>query len=137
FRDGVLKSIWQSEIKVQENRILRNEIYDVVIAGAGITGFSCAIALQSRGMKCLLLEAENAGFGTTGGTTAHLNTFFDATYAEVIHDFGLKNAELLAESGKEAIEIIRSNVAKYGINCRFEDKTAYLFATDEMQEKAL
>lgn len=137
YRDGVLKSIWQSEIVVQQNIGFKNKVWDVVIAGAGITGFSCAVELQSRGMKCLLLEAENAGFGTTGGTTAHLNTFFDATYDEVIRNFGTDNARKLAESGREAMEMIRSNVIKYGIDCKFEERTAYLFATDESQEKVL
>src|SRR5690606_3971936 len=137
YRDGVLKSIWQSEIVVQQNIGFKNRVWDVVIAGAGITGFSCAVELQSRGMKCLLLEAENAGFGTTGGTTAHLNTFFDATYDEVIRDFGTDNARKLAESGREAMEMIRSNVMKYGIDCKFEERTAYLFATDESQKKVL
>lgn len=137
FRDGVLKSIWQSEVVFRENSRIDSEIYDVVIAGGGITGFSCAFNLQKMGFKCLVLEAENAGFGTTGGTTAHLNTFFDATYPEVIKDFGLDNAKLLANSGKEAIQIIKLNIAEYNIGCNFEDKTAYLFATDEQQEKEL
>src|SRR5690606_5324588 len=36
-----------------------------------------------------------------------------------------------------AMEMIRSNVIKYGIDCKFEERTAYLFATDESQEKVL
>lgn len=137
FRDGLLKSIWQSEIVTHNSNLPLDDHYDVIIAGAGITGFSCAVELQSRGVKSLLLEAENAGFGTTGGTTAHLNTFFDATYDQVIKDFGLDEAKLLAKSGKEAISFIRSNISKYAIDCSFEERTAYLFATDNNQEKEL
>lgn len=136
FRDGVLKSIWQSEIVLEKNS-LRQQSYDVVIAGAGITGLSCAVSLQRAGLQCLLLEAENSGFGTTGGTTAHLNTFFDATYPQVIKDFGLDGAKLLAQSGQEAIDIIKSNIASFGIDCDFEHKTAYLFATDQKQLEEL
>lgn len=88
-------------------------------------------------MSCIVLEAENAGFGTTGGTTAHLNTFFDATYDQVIRDFGLPEARLLATCGKEAIAFIREHISRYRINCAFEDKTAYLFALDEKQERQL
>ena len=75
FRDGVLKSIWQDEILREGNASVKEGLYDVVIAGAGISGLSCAIRLQKSGMKSLLLEAENIGFGTTGGTTAHLKLF--------------------------------------------------------------
>lgn len=137
FRDGILKSLWQDEIVREENGTLKDELYDVVIAGAGISGLSCAIKLQRAGLKCIVLEAENIGFGTTGGTTAHLNTFFDAAYDQVIRDFGLEAAKLLANSGKEAIEFIKSNIADYQIDCDFEHREGYLFATDENQAEAL
>jgi len=137
FRDGILKSIWQAEITLTRNNVLRNDFYDVVIAGAGVSGLTCAVFLQKAGLKCIVLEAENIGFGTTGGTTAHLNTFFDASYDEVIRDFGLSNAQLLAEAGKLAIDIIRSNVSQYDIQCDFEEKTGFLFATDDQQVEEL
>ena len=131
FRDGILKSIWQAEILREENDHLQSRGFDVVIAGAGISGLSCAINLQSAGLSCLVVEAENAGFGTTGGTTAHLNTFFDASYDKVIRDFGLEGAELLAKAGKEAIGIIRENISQLQDDCDFEEKTGFLFATKE------
>ncbi|NLN32463.1 MAG: FAD-dependent oxidoreductase [Flavobacteriaceae bacterium] len=137
FRDGVLKSIWQDEILREGNASVKEGLYDVVIAGAGISGLSCAIRLQKSGMKCLLLEAENIGFGTTGGTTAHLNTFFDASYDEVIRDFGLENAKIFSRSGPAAIEFIQSMISEFGIDCDFETKEAYLFATDPNQLGAL
>lgn len=137
YRDGVLKSIWQSEIKTQKTDNPLSTIYDVIIVGAGITGLSSAVELQSRGKNCLILEAENTGFGTTGGSTAHLNTFFDASYDQVINDFGFENAKLFSNSGKEAIENIRYNIHKYEISCGFEDKTAYLFALDSEQKEKL
>ena len=75
-RDGQLESIWQSEGKHygQEN-LAADARFDVVIAGAGITGITCALMLQKKGVKCILVEASNMGFGTSGGTTAHLNSF--------------------------------------------------------------
>src|SRR5690606_1346798 len=137
FRDGVLKSIWQDEISRSENGTLKDDLYDVVIAGAGISGLSCAVSLQKAGLKCIVLEAENIGFGTTGGTTAHLDTFFDAPYDLVIKDFGLEEAKLLAKSGKEAINFIQSNIEEFQIDCDFEYKDGFLFATDEKQAQDL
>src|SRR5690606_16148223 len=124
-------------ISRSENGTLKDDLYDVVIAGAGISGLSCAVSLQKAGLKCIVLEAENIGFGTTGGTTAHLNTFFDTPYDSVIRDFGLEEAKLLAESGKEAIAFIQSNVEEFQIDCDFEYKDGFLFATDEKQAKDL
>jgi glycine/D-amino acid oxidase-like deaminating enzyme len=136
-RDGARKSIWQEEIKKFSLEPVLEKHYDVAIVGAGITGISAAIRLQKEGQKCIVLEAANIGFGTTGGTTAHLNDFFDTTYAQAIKDFGLNSAKLLKYVGIEAKNIIRNNIREFNIDCDFENKTAYLFALDEKQEKQL
>ncbi|GEN74546.1 FAD-dependent oxidoreductase [Chryseobacterium hagamense] len=137
YRDGARKSIWQEEIKRFSSETGFHHQYDAAIVGGGITGVSTALKLQQSGKKCILLEAANIGFGTTGGTTAHLNDFFDTTFKEAISDFGEDNAKLLAEVGQEAIGIIETNIRNYNIDCNFERKTAYLFALDEKQEKQL
>lgn len=136
YRDGARKSIWQEEIKRFSAENLQQS-FDVIIVGGGITGISTAIKLQQAGKKCIVLEAFNIGFGTTGGTTAHLNDFFDTTFTEAINDFGLDDAKLFAELGQEAIEIIYTHIQNHGIGCDFEKKTAYLFALDEQQEQQL
>src|SRR5690554_6684960 len=102
-RDGRLESLWQSEAALVGHEIRSQEVeFDVVIAGAGITGVTTALMLQERGLKCAIAEARNMGFGTTGGTTAHLNNFFDASYDKVINDFGLDKARLLADAARDA-----------------------------------
>ncbi|WP_160137758.1 FAD-dependent oxidoreductase [Chryseobacterium sp. c4a] len=137
YRDGARKSIWQDEIKRFSTENDLHQWFDTAIIGGGITGISTALKLQESGQKCIIIEAANIGFGTTGGTTAHLNDFFDTTYAQAIRDFGLENAKLYAESGKDAIHIIDSNIKKYNISCDFIRRSAYLFALDEDQEKRL
>ncbi|AZA73685.1 FAD-dependent oxidoreductase [Chryseobacterium indoltheticum] len=139
FRDGARKSIWQEEIKrfFSEEQIINNKMFDVIIAGGGITGLSTALQLQKRGQKCLLVEASNIGFGTSGGTTAHLNTFFDITFDEAISNFGEEQARLLADVGTEAIQIIKNNISDYQIECDFQKKTGYIFALDQKQHDKL
>jgi len=136
-RDGARKSIWQEEVKKFSSGQALEEWYDVAIVGAGITGISTAVRLQKEGQKCIVLEANNIGFGTTGGTTAHLNDFFDTTYAQAIKDFGLHNAKLLKYVGIEAKNIIRNNIREFNISCDFQSKPGYLFALDDEQEKRL
>lgn len=137
YRDGARKSIWQEEIKRFSSEAGLHQMFDAAIVGGGITGISTALQLQQSGKKCILLEAANIGFGTTGGTTAHLNDFFDTTFTEAINDFGKDNAQLLAEVAQEAIGIIETNIKNYNIDSNFERKKAYLFALDEKQEKQL
>lgn len=137
YRDGVRKSIWQEEIKRISSEADDKQLFDVAIVGGGITGVSTALKLQENGKNCILLEAANIGFGTTGGTTAHINDFFDTTFDEAINDFGLEQAKLFAEVGKEAQDHIKNNIKKYGLECDFEEKAAVLFALDERQAEKL
>ena len=75
-------------------------MYDVIIVGGGITGISTGLLLQKAGKKCIIAEAKTIGFGTSGGTTAHLNTFMDSPYNEIAKNFGEDNAQLVCTSAK-------------------------------------
>ena len=94
-RDGSCTSIWQDEATpyLPANTPDQHAVYDVIIAGGGITGISTALLLQQSGKKCTVLEANNLCFGTTGGTTAHLNTLLDTPYTTISKNFS--NADLL------------------------------------------
>lgn len=137
-RDGRLESIWQSEIKHYgqvQTGVTPNK--EVVIVGAGITGITCALMLQKKGINCILVEAINMGFGTTGGTTAHLNTFFDTPYYKIIKDFGLESAKLLLHGANEVQNIIKDNINTYQIYCDYASRYGYLFSLDEAQDEEL
>lgn len=139
-RDSKRQSPWQNvstELTDAKLNNHLNQVFDVIIVGAGITGITTALLLQKAGKKCLIVEAGKIGFGTTGGTSAHLNTFFDATYPEIESDFGKDEAKLVAESGKEAFAMIQSFVEQYKIDCDLEVKNAYLFSENEDESKQL
>ncbi|HEY1871273.1 MAG TPA: FAD-dependent oxidoreductase, partial [Chitinophagaceae bacterium] len=137
-RDGSLVSLWQNGMPEYEPKNIpdTSTIYDVVIVGGGITGISTALLLQKAGKKCLIIEAKNLCFGTSGGTTAHLNTLLDTPYTTIIRNFGKEDAKLVAKACAEAIELIKSNIEEYKIDCEFEDVCAYLFSqTDDQTEE--
>ena len=138
-RDGALESIWQhQQDNHQPTKTTTTETtYDVLIAGGGITGLSIALLLQKAGKKCVIAEMHTIGFGTTSGTTAHLNNFFDTPYHTVENNFGEENARLLATAADEALGLIKKNIKEYNIACDFEEKEASIFATDEKQIKQL
>ncbi len=136
-RDGANKSIWQNLPRYISKNTNPQSDYDVVIVGGGITGITTALLLQTSGKNCLVAEAKNIGFGTTSGTTAHLNTILDLTYAEIENKFGEENTKIVLSAAMEAINIAESNVRKYNIDCDFEERTGYLFSTDAKQTKKL
>ncbi|HAR37560.1 MAG TPA: hypothetical protein DCS09_02680 [Porphyromonadaceae bacterium] len=137
-RDGQLESIWQSEVKhYGEKPFVSGERFNVMVVGAGITGITSALLLQKKGVKCILVEASNMGFGTSGGTTAHLNNFFDIPYYQVIRDFGLDAAKLLAQGANEAHHIIKDQINLYQIYCDYSIRNGYLFSLDDDQDQEL
>src|SRR5215217_848868 len=107
-RDGRNQSLWQKNTPSTAGSIApaTAEIYDVLIVGAGITGITTALLLQKAGLKCVVADAHHAGYGTTGGTSAHINTFADTTYAEVEKDFSEEAAQQFADSISDAVQLI-------------------------------
>lgn len=140
-RDGANTSIWEAASQLGDitPALKAAGVYDTLIVGGGITGLSTALLLQEQGQKCLLVEAHAIGFGTTGGTTAHLNTFLDATYPEIDSDFGEAASKQLARASGGVIGMIRKNIETYGIDADFEYKQAFLYSeskeeTDELMD---
>src|SRR4029079_3177447 len=139
-RDGNTVSLWQDTVKnfsATQPFPGENEVFDVVIVGGGITGITTGLQLKKAGKSVLIAEAQNIGFGTTGGTTAHLNTFFETSFDQIIIRFGEKNAQLVAKAARQALELIRRNIEEYNIDCGYEQKQGYLYSQDEKQSKEL
>jgi glycine/D-amino acid oxidase-like deaminating enzyme/Rieske Fe-S protein len=138
-RDGSQTSLWQSTAEDFNSwgTDLANVIYDVVIVGGGITGLVTGLRLQEAGKKCLILEAWNIGFGTTGGTTAHLNTLLDVPYSTIIKNFGEEGAKLVALAAREGVDLLHENVKRYTIDCELEESDALLYAQNDQQIKVL
>jgi len=137
-RDGARISLWQDmPVYKQKNVPIPADEFDVAIVGGGITGITTAYRLQQSGKKCILLEAYTLGFGTTGGTTAHLNTLLDTPYNTIIQKFNTEAATHIKDATEDAIEFIRTKVKDYQIDCGFRETSAFLMAQNNDQEKQL
>ena len=138
-RDGCNTSLWQESVDEYPatNKIAPHKIYDVVIVGGGITGVSTAYHLQQAGMSCLLLEAHDLCFGTTGGTTAHVNTLLDVPYSTIEKKFNKEKSRLVADSVKDAVNTIRHTISRHSIDCDFKMTSATLFAKTDKQKDEL
>lgn len=137
-RDGACTSLWQHQMPddVSTNQFI-NKDFDVLIVGGGVTGITTALQLQRSGLQCIVAEAHNLCFGTTGGTTAHLNTFFDTTYDQIEKDFGEDAAQLIARATNLALDLYKSNIEEYNIDCGYEQKDGYVYSQNEKQTEEL
>ncbi|MDO3643222.1 FAD-dependent oxidoreductase [Mucilaginibacter sp. L3T2-6] len=139
-RDGANESPWQEEpgsVKSVSNSHSPATVYDCLIVGGGITGLTAALLLQKEGKQTVIADAHTPGFGTTGGTSAHINTFADTTYAEAEAAFGAEGAQLFADAIKEGMGLIKSNIENYKIDCDYESKPGYLYAENDDEAKEL
>lgn len=138
-RDGATTSLWQQHVPDFSSPAssIPDQIFDVVIVGGGITGITTAWQLQQAGKKCLVAEAHTLCFGTTGGTTAHLNTFFDTDYKTIIKDFGEESAQLVARATRQALDKVKHNVESLQIDCGYSEQEGYVYAQTGEQVKQL
>ncbi|WP_276484359.1 FAD-dependent oxidoreductase [Paraflavitalea pollutisoli] len=138
-RDGACVSIWQASASdyQPQSSFIPMGVQDVVIVGGGITGITTGLLLQQAGKRCVVVEAHSIGFGTTGGTTAHLNTFMDASYAQLIKNFSLEDARLIAKGARQSIELIRRHIEQFSIACKYKELPGFLFSTNDQETKEL
>ena len=138
-RDGNCTSLWQNNTEpyAAKKVDLTDKTFNVLIVGGGVTGITTALQLQKAGKRCIVVEAHNLCFGTTGGTTAHLNTFFDTTYEQMLSKFGEDDAQVIAKAAASALDLYRSNIETYRIDCGYAQKDAFLYAQDDKQAEEL
>ncbi|RYY92029.1 MAG: FAD-binding oxidoreductase, partial [Chitinophagaceae bacterium] len=138
-RDGATTSLWQSQVPDHSSApgAAPGGAVDVLIVGGGITGLTTALLLQQAGKQCVVAEAHTLCYGTTGGTTAHLNSFFDTTYDRVESNFGEEGARLLHTAARAALDLVKRNIAEFAIDCGHSDRDGYVYAQTEEQEQQL
>ena len=137
-RDGALESPWQKEIAVpSQSSYNAAKVYDCLVVGGGITGMTAALLLQRAGKHTLIADANCIGFGTTGGTSAHINTFADTTYKEAESAFSTEGAQLFADAIGEGFALIKKQIVDYQIDCDYESKPGFVYAENDDEANML
>ena len=77
---------------------------DVAIIGAGISGLSAAIEFESRGLNCVVLEADFAGSRASGRNAGYLIRGAADNYALACKDLGRDTTRFLWEWTQQNLE---------------------------------
>ncbi len=110
---------------------------DVVVVGGGITGLTAAVRLVEAGRSVAVLEADRVAAGVTGRTTAKVTSQHGLVYARLVDAFGPERARQYAEANEAAIDEIAGRVQEEGIDCAFERRPAYTYATSTEDARAV
>jgi len=88
----------------------RENMYDVVIIGAGVTGCAIARFLSARkGSFCVMERAEDVCTGTSKANSAIIHAGFDAAHGSLMAKYNLLGNEMYPDLAKELDFAYRNN----------------------------
>lgn len=90
---------------------------DVCVIGGGITGCSTALHLAERGYKVVLLEGKRIGWGASGRSGGQIIFGFGCGMDRLRRLVGRDDAHRLWDMSIEAVDYVRSQVERHGIDC--------------------
>lgn len=90
----------------------------VCVVGGGFAGLNTALGLAERGVRdVVLLEAETPAFGASGRNGGFVFGGFSRGESALLRDLGPERARALYAGTRDAVELIRTRVARHGIAC--------------------
>lgn len=96
------------------------ETADVCVVGAGFTGLTTALELSRKGLRVVLLEAQEAGFGGSGRNAGHCTpTFSYYSLPSLRKMLGEPWAERLIKRQTRANDRVSEMIATYNIDCEW------------------
>ncbi|KAA6488827.1 FAD-binding oxidoreductase [Agrobacterium rhizogenes] len=94
---------------------------DVCVVGGGYTGLTTALALAKDGVRVVLLEAQEIGFGGSGRNAGHCTpTFTHYSLPELRRMLGEPWAERLIARQTRANDQVSDMIQRYQIECEWQ-----------------
>jgi gamma-glutamylputrescine oxidase len=92
---------------------------DVAVLGGGIAGCSAALHLAKRGYRVALLEARTVGYGASGRSGGQIIFGLATSQTALAAEVGRDDARRLFDLSIEALDLIRSLIGEYAIDCDY------------------
>ena len=95
---------------------------DTCVVGGGFAGLNTALGLAERGHRdVVLLEAARLGRGASGRNGGFVFGGFSRGEDRLLEDLGPARARALYAGTTDAVELIRTRIDRYGIECERTD----------------
>lgn len=137
-KEVCMESLWRKQEQQGRKKLLKNEDrmkrqnhWDVIVVGAGMTGVLTAYYLKKQGKSVLILEAGKIASGQTERTTAKITSQHGLKYHDMIRKIGKARAKLYAKANEEAITEYKKLIQELNISCHFEETMAYLYTCND------
>lgn len=127
-------SLWQQTVDIPSRPPLQGNLEtEAVVIGAGLAGVLIADALTRRGIRTVTLEAKQIGSGQTKNTTAKITSQHGLIYTKLLKQLGAEGTRQYAQANEQAIAAYAEMIAERGIDCDFEETSAYLYSTTDAE----
>ena len=122
FANSIDKAYYRSAqvYQVDFPKLAQDGDYDVCIIGGGLTGISTALHLANQNHKVILLEAGTLAAKASGVNGGQVSNSYECEMAFFEEKFGDEIAKKFWDLSLEAVNIVKSNIAKYKINCGWQ-----------------
>ena len=125
-----MESLWlASAPAISSDPFIPGEAYDVVVAGAGLTGLATALLLARRGQKVALLEARRPGAVTTGNTTAKVSLLQGLQLSSITSHQDADAARNYVQANRAGQDWLLQFCREHGVDHDF--RTAYTYALSD------
>ena len=106
--------------------LLEKKSAKICIVGGGFAGINTALGLAERGVKDVVLcEAKKLAFGASGRNGGFVFAGFSRGPESLLKDLGPQAAKQLYQGTVDAVNLIRTRIQQYKIDCQHTDAGVY------------
>jgi glycine/D-amino acid oxidase-like deaminating enzyme/nitrite reductase/ring-hydroxylating ferredoxin subunit len=126
-----MTSLWLDRASpIATDQFVSDAQYDVVIAGAGITGLVSGLLFARAGMRVAILEARSVGAATTGNTTAKLSLLQGKHLSEIRRHTSRKTAKAYVDGSREGMNWLVRYCDEHDVPVQRRDAYSYAATPD-------